>query len=38
MLFSAEPMCSIYTTLNVRLDDQRYAYEDFAAFSGMRVG
>ena len=38
MLFSAEPMCSIYTTLNVRLDDRRYAYEDFAAFSGMSVG
>lgn len=38
MLFSAVPMCSIYTTLNVRTDDRRYAYEDFEAFSGMRVG
>lgn len=38
MLFSASSMCSIYTTLNVRLDDTRFAYEDFQAFSGMRVG
>ncbi|WP_080798930.1 EAL domain-containing protein [Arabiibacter massiliensis] len=38
MGFSSSPMCEIYTTLNVRLDDTRYAYEDFSAFSGMRVG
>ena len=38
MLFSAAPMCNIYTTLNVRLDDTRYAFEDFQQFSGMKVG
>ena len=30
--------CSIYTTLNVRMDDERYAYEDFTAFESMKVG
>ena len=38
MIFSASSLCEIYTTLNVRLDDTRYAYEDFKTFSGMRVG
>lgn len=38
VLFVTQPMCSIYTTLNVRMDDNRYAYEDFAAFEGMKVG
>lgn len=38
MLFSTQPMCNIYTTLNVRPDDQRYNYEDFEAFQGMHVG
>lgn len=38
MGFSSSPLCEVYATLNVRLDDTRYAYEDFAAFSGMRVG
>ena len=38
ILFSSQPMCSIYTTLNVRSDDERYDYEDFSAFQGMKVG
>ena len=38
MLFSTQPMCNIYTTLNVRPDDQRYNYDDFEAFQGMNVG
>ena len=38
MLFTDESMCTIYTTLNVRMDDNRYNYEDFDAFQGMRVG
>lgn len=29
MLFTDESMCTIYTTLNVRMDDTRYNYEDF---------
>ncbi|MCH1983038.1 EAL domain-containing protein [Ruminococcus sp. OA3] len=38
VLFVTQPMCSIYTTLNVRMDDERYAYDDFTAFEGMNVG
>lgn len=38
MLFTDQPMCNIYTVLNVRMDDTRYDYEDFDAFQGMRVG
>lgn len=38
MLFTDESMCTIYTTLNVRMDDSRYNYEDFDAFQGMSVG
>ena len=38
MIFSASSLCEISATLNVRLDDTRYAYEDFKTFSGMRVG
>ncbi len=38
MKFVTLPMCNIYTTLNVRMDDERYDYEDFAAFEGMKVG
>ena len=38
MLFTDESMCTIYTTLNVRMDHNRYNYEDFDAFQGMRVG
>lgn len=38
ILFVTQPMCSIYTTLNVRMDDERYDYEDFKAFEGMKVG
>lgn len=38
MQFVTLPMCNIYTTLNVRMDDTRYDYEDFAAFEGMTVG
>lgn len=38
MFFTDQPMCNIYTTLNVRMDDTRYDYEDFDAFQGMRVG
>ena len=38
IFFSGQPMCSIYTTLNVRMNDPRYDYEDFKAFQGMNVG
>lgn len=38
MFFSEQPMLSLYTTLNVRKEDGRYAYEDFSTFRGMRVG
>lgn len=38
MLLTEQSICTIYTTLNVRSDDTRYDYEDFAAFQGMRVG
>ena len=38
MLFSELPMLSLFTTLNVRFDDNRYAYEDFTSFQGMKVG
>lgn len=38
MLFSAQPISHIYTTLNVRVNDSRYDYEDFASFQGMKVG
>lgn len=37
MLFTDESMCTIYTTLNVRMDDNRYNYEDLMR-SGMKVG
>ena len=37
IFFSGQPMCSIYTTLNVRMNDPRYDYEDFKAFQGMNV-
>lgn len=38
MIFSSSSVCEMYTTLNVRPDDTKYAYEDYATFSGMRVG
>ncbi len=38
MLFSNLPLCTTYITLNVRTDDDRYAYEDFKSFQNMRVG
>lgn len=38
MLFSKTPVCSIYTAINVRIDDDRFAYDDFSAFQNMRVG
>ena len=38
MLFSELPMLSLFTTLNVRQNDQRYTYEDFPSFQGMKVG
>lgn len=38
MFFTDQPMCTIYTTLNVRMNDTRYDYEDFSAFQGMQVG
>lgn len=38
MKFVTLPMCNIYTTLNVRMDDGRYDYEDFSGFEGMKVG
>ncbi len=37
-LFSKLPMCNIYSTLNVRVDDNRYDYEDYESFNGMTVG
>lgn len=38
VLFSNLPMGTLYVTLNVRVDDKRYDYEDFSSFQGMRVG
>lgn len=38
MLFSQASLCEIYTTISVRPDDARFAFEDFETFSGMRVG
>lgn len=36
--FSNIPMCNSYTTLNVRIDDTKYAYADYESFQGMKVG
>ncbi|WP_165069416.1 EAL domain-containing protein [Desulfovibrio sp. ZJ200] len=38
MSFSDQPMLNIFTTLNVRENDERYDYEDFDSFWGMKVG
>lgn len=38
MLFSKTPVCSIYTAISVRPDDERFAYDDYEAFQGMKVG
>ena len=38
MLFPALPMTYISTSLYTRASDERYFYEDFSAFYGMRVG
>ena len=38
ILFMTQPMCTIYTTLNVRMDDVRFDYEEYEAFEGMKVG
>ncbi len=38
MLYPTIPMSDMYSTLSVRRGDTRFAYEDFAAFEGMRVG
>ncbi|MEG2532790.1 MAG: EAL domain-containing protein [Gordonibacter sp.] len=38
MLFSSNSVGDVYTTIHVRLDDTRYAYEDFESFEGMKVG
>lgn len=38
LLLSNLKMCDIYSTLNVRADDDRYHYEDFESFGGMKVG
>lgn len=38
VLFSALPICCAYSTLGTRMDDTRFAYEEFEAFSRMRVG
>ena len=38
VLFPRLPMCTLYMTLMVRQDDERYGYEDHRAFQGMRVG
>ena len=35
VLFSNLPMGTLYVTLNVRVDDKRYGYEDFSSFQGM---
>lgn len=37
-LFSNQPICNIYATLNVRSDDLRYDYESFHSFNGMKIG
>lgn len=34
VLFSNLPMGTLYVTLNVRVDDKRYGYEDFSSFQG----
>ncbi|MEG0217324.1 MAG: EAL domain-containing protein [Raoultibacter sp.] len=38
LLLSQSSVAEIYTTINVRIDDSRFAYEDFEAFRGMTVG
>lgn len=38
MLFSKFSVGNVYTTIHVRMDDTRYAYEDFESFEGMKVG
>ena len=38
VLFPRLPMCTLYMTLMVRQNDERYGYEDHRAFQGMRVG
>lgn len=38
MLFSDASLGSVFVTLNVRVGDSRYNYEDFASFQGMKVG
>lgn len=38
MLFSSQPLYHAYTTLNVRVNDTRYDFEDFESFQGMKVG
>lgn len=38
LLLSKSPVAEMYITVNARLDDERYAYEDFKAFNGMTVG
>lgn len=38
MQFSAFSVSEMFTTLCVRPDDERFAYDDFEAFEGMRVG
>ena len=37
MLYPTISMSDMYSTLSVRRGDTRFAYEDFAAFEGMRV-
>ena len=38
MLFSEASLGNVFVTLNVRVGDTRYNYEDFASFEGMKVG
>lgn len=38
ILYSKSPMCEVFTILGVREDDNRFAYEDFEALEGKRVG
>lgn len=38
MLFSKYSVGGVYTAVHVRMDDDRYAYEDFQSFEGMKVG
>ncbi|MEG0071483.1 MAG: EAL domain-containing protein [Raoultibacter sp.] len=38
LLLSKSSVTELYTTISVRLDDNRFAYEDFEAFREMTIG